>query len=48
VNELLLTIRLQIVGVEDGGDSYIRASSKALGHQWTLQLKPCSVFHYGR
>jgi len=30
VNELLLTIRLQIVGVEDGGETYLRARREAL------------------
>jgi hypothetical protein len=33
VTELLLTIRMQIVGSEGGGETYLRAKSEALGHQ---------------
>jgi len=33
VTELLLTIQLKIEGAEDGGETYLRAISEALGHQ---------------
>jgi len=48
VTEFLLTFRLQIVGAEDGGETYLRAKSEALGHKWTLEPMLCCVFSYGR
>jgi len=48
VTELLLTIRMEIGGTEDGGETYLRRRKEALRHQWSLEPKTCCVFNYGR
>jgi len=48
VTALLLTIRLQNVVAEDGGEAYLRARIVVLRRQSLLEPKRCCVFNYGR